>query len=118
MFKRYRFLIFMVALLFAAPLSIHAQNLADDREAPRYTTERKLIKTTLETIVAIIQESTLRNEGSGLSDRLSQITSQLTHASQLMPASPDKDAMATTDLDELRRLLRQITDEMEALREE
>ncbi len=112
--SRCLFLAAMVLLL--APTSLRAQHVNAGVQASAYTAERQLIESTLETVVAVIQEVTLQNEGSGLGERLRQITAHLTHATTMMQPPPA--AVTDDDLKELRRLLRDVADRLDALRDD
>jgi gas vesicle protein len=112
---------FLVGLLtlFIAPLPLQAQQLTATEKAPAYRAERQLIESTLQTIVSVIQEATMQNEGSGLGNRLRDITQTLARAATLVDPTSNKAAPATrNDLDDLRRMLNDIGRQLEAVRED
>ena len=114
-----RFFLVGVLMLLAAPVSLQAQKLTASEKPPAYKAERQLIETTLQTIVAVMQEATMQREGSGLGNRLRDITKRLSRAAILMtPSSNATGATAREDLDDLRRMLRDIGEQLEAVREE
>ena len=114
-----RFFLVGVLMLLAAPVSIQAQKLTASEKPPAYKAERQLIETTLQTIVAVMQEATMQREGSGLGNRLREITKRLSRAATLMtPSSNATGATAREDLDDLRRMLLDIGKQLEAVREE
>ncbi|MFQ5572181.1 MAG: DUF5686 family protein [Rhodothermales bacterium] len=113
----YRLFLVLALLLLAAPGSLHAQQLTAGKKTT-YKAERQLIESTLQTIVAVIQEATLQKESSGISERLRQITGHLTRAARMIDTTPDgADQVTADDLEELRRLLLDIAQQLEALRE-
>lgn len=90
-------------------------------EPYRYQHERDLIEASLETVVAVLQETTLGENASGsLSDRLRDITSRLVQATKVMtPADGNRDlTFSQEDLEALRRLLYEIQEDLEILRVE
>ena len=108
-----------VLLLLAAPVTLQAQKLTADEKPPAYKAERQLIETTLQTIVAVMQEATIQKKGSGLGDRLRDITKRLSRAAALVtPVSNTDEPVAQQDLDDLRRMLIDIGEQLEAVREE
>ncbi len=111
-----------VFLLLALPLSLQAQavnQLIADEKAPAYQAEREFIESTLQTLVAILQEATMRNEESGLGARLRDITGSLSNAARLMTPTPNNNALATkSDLDDLRRMLQNIANQLETIQDE
>ena len=117
-----RFFFAGALLLLAAPLTLHAQSvkqLVSGEKPVPYQAERQFIESTLQTIVTVIQEATVEHESSGLGSRLRDITSSLARAAQLMDPTPSG-TMATTqtdDLDELRRLLQSIAEQLEVVQE-
>ncbi|MCH8961121.1 MAG: BamA/TamA family outer membrane protein [Bacteroidetes bacterium] len=114
-----RFFLVGVLVLLAAPVSLQAQKLTASEKPPAYKAERQLIETTLQTIVAVMQEATMQREGSGLGNRLREITKRLSRAATLMtPSSNATGATAREDLDDLRRMLLDIGKQLEAVREE
>lgn len=110
-----------VFLLMAAPLSLQAQSasrLVADEKAPAYQAERQFIEATLQTLVTVLQEATMRNEASGLGARLRDITGNLSRAARLIDPTPNSNAsVAQHDLDDLRRMLQDITRQLEQVRE-
>ena len=114
-----RFFLVGVLMLLVAPVSLQAQKLTAGEKPPAYKAERQLIETTLQTIVAVMQEATMQKEGSGLGDRLRHITKKLARAATLLtPASNTAGPVAQKDLDDLRRMLLDIGEQLEAVREE
>lgn len=115
-------------LLSCIMLPVQAQQIrpADTEVRTTYAPERQLIETTLETIVTVLQGATFHHEeGGSLSERLRRITSDLSHATQLL--TPDAHTgtptnmaapMSGEDMQALRDLLHEIVAEMQALREE
>ena len=121
MAKLKRFLLVGALLLAVAPLSLQAQSvkqLVSGEKPAAYQAERQFIESTLQTIVAVIQEATVEHESSGLGARLRDITATLARAAQLMDPTPtDNTATAQDDLDELRRMLQDIATQLEAVQE-
>ncbi len=120
MAKIHRCLLIPAMVLLLTPISLRAQRFNAEAQTAAYADQRHLIESTLETIVAVIQEVTLENEGSGLGDRLRRITEHLTRATRGMAPAPSDAAQHVThdDLDALRRLLRDVADQLAALRED
>lgn len=115
----YVLLLGLIVLL--TPASVRAQQFsASEGEPAPYQAERALIESTLETVVAIIQEVVFEQDGSALGDRMRQITDQLTQASTLMPTKSARSprAMSEDDLEDLRFLLQDISRQLGALRDE
>jgi len=113
------FFVLGVLLLCLAPTSSRAQAFTPAQKAPAYTAERQFIESTLETIVAIIQEATMQHESSGLGNRLRDITAKLSRAATLVdPTPPDATSITQNDLDDLRRMLRDVVRQLEDLRED
>ncbi len=112
-----RFFLVGVLVLLVAPVSLQAQSLTASEKPSAYRAERQLIEATLQTIVAVIQEATMQNKGSGLGDRLRDITSKLSRATTLIVPTSNA-ARPREDLDDLRRMLRDINRQLEALHED
>lgn len=90
-------------------------------EEPRpYQRERDLIEASLETVVAVLQETTLSEDAGSLSDRLRDITARLVQATKVMtPADAQDDVtFSPQDLERLRTLLYEIQEDLEILRVE
>ena len=108
----------LLVLMLLVPMPARAQQLTAGSDAGAYATERTLIESTLETIVAVLQEAALRQEGHGLTDRLGRLSDQLTRAARLVDPSPTPAAASQDDLEDLAELLDDLLDDLDDLREE
>lgn len=112
--------LFLTGMLLLCVAPLYAQQFSASNKAPAYKAERQLLESTIQTIVTVIQEATVHNQSSGLGDRLRDITSQLARAANLMSPTPDATAAAVTqdDLESLRRMLLDIAQQLESIRDE
>ena len=103
-------------LLLLAPVPLVAQPITESPDA--YAAERTLIRSTLQTIVSVVQEAAFENEHTGFGDRLGALTDQLTRAATLMDPSATPVTASADDLDELARLLADIAADLDDVRED
>ncbi len=112
-------------LLLVAPPLVQAQVVnqlvAGEKEkdrAPSYLAERQFIESTLQTIVTVIQTATVDHESSGLGTRIRELTANLAEAAKVMgPTATPGPVSPQNDLDDLRRILQDITDQLDDIRE-
>lgn len=107
-------------LCMALPQPLLAQQQETEPPETAYATERSLVESALQTVVAVIQEVTLKHSNHTIGEqlrqmanRLSSVTTSLSPTPNAPPSTSDAD-----DLKELERLLIDLSEQLDRLRDD